>query len=441
MLVEFSVQNFSSFNTVQTLNMSASRSTQEDFNEENTFTVNKFGVNRLLKSAAIFGANAGGKTNFIDSFYIFQSIVLNSPSVAEDNPLESARPFLVKKDYFDIPTEFEVIFIHDGHLYRYGIAIKNAKISEEWLYWVSKSRETFLFQRDNQEIKINYRSFSEAKDFIREEKGRNYLEKTRENVPFISVLSQFNGEKSRKIIEWFKKVHVISGIKEGGFRQFTLNLLDKNPSFKSWVLDILSSLQIHDIRISETTEEFPFKNIDIDENEELSNLIGKIQSFMKKNIKGHKVEIVKKFEKGEGEYIMPFFLESVGTKKLIYLLGPLYDVIHNGEILFIDEFDNKFHALLSKFILELYHKKNNSNSQIIITCHDTNLLTKDIFRRDQIWFVEKNKDHESELYSLLEYKEHYTRKGNSYGKDYLLGKYGAIPLFESIDKLIEALNG
>ena len=125
----------------------------------------------------------------------------------------------------------------------------------------------------------------------------------------------------------------------------------------------------------------------------------------------------------------------------LYLLGPLFDTIKSGEILLIDEFDNKFHSLLSKYIINQCQQKNSPNSQLVITCHDTNLLSKELFRRDQIWFVEKNPKHESELYSLLEYKEHYTRKGNSYSKDYLTGKYGAIPLFKLFESLKEMIDG
>ena len=90
---------------------------------------------------------------------------------------------------------------------------------------------------------------------------------------------------------------------------------------------------------------------------------------------------------------------------------------------------------------DLYNKNNHGDSQLIITCHDTNLLTNELFRRDQIWFVEKNDSNESELYSLVEYKEHYTRKDDSYSKDYLAGKYGAIPLFSSVAILEDMLNG
>ncbi len=399
MLVEFTVQNFASFNTPQTLSMLASRTAKENFNEENTFAVNKFGVDNLLKSAAVFGANAGGKSNFIRSFRAFKSIVLESLATADH--VDSITPFLIKKDIYDKPSEFEVVFFYEGNLYRYGISIIKGVIDEEWLYWTKTSDEILLFQRVGQKIKRNQRFFSEAKNFIRKENGEFYLEKTRENVPFISVLSQFNGEKSRKVVDWFKKLHIESESQENGDENSTIGLFDKNQEFKSWALDVLSSLQIQDIKITK---------IDSEPHVTLHNGVPVFRTYNRKE----KVEIVKKTEGND--------IESAGTKKLIHLLGPVFDVINNGKILVIDEFDNKFHSLLSKFILALYHKKNNSNSQLIITCHDTNLLTKELLRRDQIWFVEKNAKHESELYSLLEYKEHYLREDDSYSKDYIISK-------------------
>jgi AAA15 family ATPase/GTPase len=138
---------------------------------------------------------------------------------------------------------------------------------------------------------------------------------------------------------------------------------------------------------------------------------------------------------------MPIEMESEGTRRMIYTLGPIYDVIKNNRVLIVDEFDSKFHTLLSKYLIGLFHKNNMCSSQLIITTHDTNLLSKEVFRRDQIWFVEKNDHHESELFSLLEYKEHYTRKSSSYRKDYLDGKYGAIPLFDNEESLEEAIHG
>ena len=441
MLVEFSVQNYASFNSSQTLSMLASNTTKENFNKTNIIPVDKFGIENLVKSAAVFGANASGKSNLISSLYTLRKIVLDSLTTAESDNLGLVLPFLIKENVFDKPSEFEISFLHKGNLYRYGISVLKGKIDEEWLYWTKTSRETLLFQRTGQKVKINQRSFSEAKDFIKSNKsGDFYVEKTRDNVPFISVLSQFNGEKSRNVVDWFLKLNIVSGIHEIGFKGFTIELLDSNPAFRSWALNILSSLQIQDINIIEVDREDPIKVANQDS--ELNDAISKVNSLIKKkSFKEKKVEIVKKADGDSEEYTIPLAFESQGTRKLIYLLGPIFDVINNGEVLIIDEFDNKFHSLLSKFILELYHRENNSQSQLIITCHDTNLLTKNLLRRDQIWFIEKNLKHESELYSLLEYKEHYTRKDGTYSKDYLEGKYGAVPLFKSLDELQVALNG
>jgi len=419
MLVEFTIQNFSSFNEPQTLSMLASSSTKENFNTENVINVDRFSINDLLKSAVIFGANAGGKSNFIKSLYTFKNIILNSQVTAEENHLDTVVPFLIKDEPFDHPSEFEVVFLYEGNLYRYGISIIKGVIDQEWLFWTKTARETLLFERVGQEIKINKRSFSEASDFIEKKKGGkgHVLKKTRNNVPFISVLFQFDGEKSTKVVKWFQNIAIISGLQEEGFRDFTLKLFDEDTVFKTWALDILSSLQIQGISITDV--DIPPTSV---------------------HIRKKTVNVIKKAEDGQ-EYTLPLSYESEGTKKLIYLLGPIFNVISNGKLLLVDEFDTKFHSLLSKFILMLYHQKSNNNSQLVVTCHDTNLLTKELLRRDQIWFVEKNVKHESELYSLLEYKEHYTRKHDSYSKDYLAGKYGAVPLFNSIDQLKEALDG
>ena len=333
-------------------------------------------------------------------------------------------------------------FLHDKHLYRYGISIFQNIIKEEWLYWTKTSRETMLFHRMGQKIKINQRSFSEAKDFIKKDKDLFHIEKTRETVPFISVLSQFNGSKSRKVVDWFKKINIISGINEFVFKDYTIDLFEKNNEFKSWALKILAALQIEDIQIIEVDQKFPIDPTINTSDEDLKNAVDALKKIVKKNkFKEKKVDVIKKISDDDKTYSMPISFESEGTRKLIYLLGPLFDTIKSEKLLLIDEFDNKFHSLLSKYIIDQCQQKNSPNSQLIITCHDTNLLTKELFRRDQIWFVEKNPKHESELYSLLEYKEHYTRKGNSYSKDYLTGKYGAIPLFKSFENLKEMIDG
>lgn len=441
MLIEFKIQNYTSFNTEQVFSMVSSSSTKENLSTENTIPLNKFGINSLLKSAAIFGANAGGKSNFVSGLSTFKTIVLNSLTAPASQGLDMAVPFLIKENRFDIPIEFEVTFITSDIMFRYGISINRSKVNEEWLFWTKEKRETNLFHRIGQKIKTNNRSFSEARSFQVEINNEMYVEKTREDVPFIAVLAQFNGEISKKIIEWFTKLHVVSGISDTGFQRFTTKLFEENARFKAWALDILASVQIHDIKIVETKE-----TVNINLNDEVDvegkKLITSIHDYLEKQkLVTKNIEIVKTNHSDNKKYKLPLFFESHGTQKLIYLLGPIWDVINRGDILVVDEFDNRFHSLLSKFIVKLYNNKNNSLSQLLITCHDTNLLTKDLFRRDQIWFVEKNQKHESVLYSLLEYREYYTRKNDSYSKEYLLGKYGAIPLFSNIKELLEVLNG
>ena len=442
MLIDFSVQNFSSLNKKQELNMLAS-SPKSECELENVHEVGKFGITNVLKSAAIFGANGSGKSNFVRALGIMKHLVLDSFDSSGESAIQSIVPFLLKEVYYDEPTEFEVTFLAEGVLFRYGLAIVDDKIEEEWLYWTPTVRETQLFHRIKQEVSYNQRSFSEAKLFIKSDGDIQVVDKTKPSVPFISVLAQFDGEKSNIVHRWFSKVNLISGLQEKGFKNFTINLFQGNQEFQDWAIKILKSIQVYDVKIVEFEKEVPkANNVKAFENdEELLDAFTKIEGFLERNRQKEKrIELVKKGEGGE-LYSMPVFLESEGTQKLIYLLGPLFDVIKGNEILVVDEFDNKFHTLLSKFIISVFHHNNHGESQLLVTCHDTNLMTNELFRRDQIWFVEKNKSHESELFSLVEYREHYVRKGSSYSKDYLLGKYGAIPLFSDIQDMELAING
>ncbi|KCV75689.1 hypothetical protein Y011_04700 [Vibrio parahaemolyticus VP49] len=259
MLVDLSVQNFASINEVQELSMVASTSTNEKCELDNTYELNRFGVKEVLKSAAIFGANGSGKTNIVMAISVLKNLVLDSLSSNDNNAIKRVVPFLLKENYFDVPSEFEVSFLAEGNLYRYGIAIENGEIEEEWLYWTKTSRETMLFHREKQAINYNQRSFSEAKLFTKKEGDRLLVDKTKPTVPFISVLSQFDGEKSVIVTDWFNKVQVISGLRENAFKRFTVDLFQDNEHFKEWALEILSSLQIDDINVVEFDRELPIR--------------------------------------------------------------------------------------------------------------------------------------------------------------------------------------
>ncbi len=421
MLIEFNVQNVLSFNSMQNFSMLASTSTKEEL-VNNIINVNKFGIDKVLKSSALFGANAGGKTNFIHALTLFSKIILNSLLTADSDVIKEVLPFFLKDDIYDIPTELEVSFIKDNILYRYGLSILEQTIVEEWLYRNTNVRETMLFHREGQEVKYNKKAFSEIKDFINKNNNGSFsLTKTKNNVPLISVLSQFDGKISSQVVDWFKNIRIISGLDNQELIGYTIDKFETDKIFKQWALEILKNFQIKDIYV---------KKFEVADNNSLPIQSTKVakQLIITKEILQH------------NEIEFPLFFESEGTKKIIHCLAPIYDVLKHNRILLIDEFDTKFHTLLSKYLLQLIHDNNKGHSQLIISTHDTNLLTKEIFRRDQIWFVEKNDRHESELFSLIEYKEHYTRKNDSYSKDYLVGKYGAIPLFANDELLKEVLN-
>jgi len=441
MLVDFRVQNFRSFNTEQEFSMVASTSTKENFNTQNTIEVNKFGIKNVLKSAAIFGANASGKTNLLLALNSLKNIVTKSLN-RTSNMLEEVTPFLLQDAPHEQDIELEVSFIANDKLFRYGLCINQNKIKEEWLYWTENARETLLFSRKQQTVEFNKRSFSEAKDFVTKQGDDLLIEKTKPHIPFVTVLSQFDGEKSNMVVDWFGKLLVTTEAAAMAYKKFTFDLFESNSHFRDWATNILKSIQISAIEIVEKETESTVQQESLQrESDEFYNVMAKAHVLWGEKFEPkYTLQVIKKDINTNKLYALPVELESEGTRQLIELLGPIYLTIKDNGLLIIDEFDSKFHTLLSEFFIKLFHQDNDSKGQLIITTHDTNLLNKALYRRDQIWFVDKNEQSASELFSLVEYKEHYTRRDDSYSKDYLAGKYGAIPLFNNVKPLEDLLD-
>ncbi|WP_191622680.1 AAA family ATPase [Pseudomonas fluorescens] len=432
MLVSFSVANILSFSDTQNLSMLASDSKKDDINQQNTQIASE-NSERLLKSSLLFGANASGKSNLIKAISLMKEIVLKSVANIENSIAKKVTPFLLHNPEVDSPSEMEVIFYSKGIKYRYGLSLWNGEVAEEWLFYTPQTRETVLFQRENMQIEFNKSSFSEASLFV---KNKN-IEKTRPDVPFISVLAGFDGEHSKVVTDFFIRLHVLNGISDLQYKNFTTRQLKNNSDFRTWLLKILSSFQISDVKVVESSTKLPFNELEI-ENDGVRKLVSNIKELTKdKKLINNDLFVIK--EVGDNSVEFPLEFESDGTKKLIYILGPIYDAMMNGEILFIDELDSKFHSLLTKLIFKIYHSESNNGSQIIAAVQDVNLMDTEVFRRDQIWFVNKNSDGASELYSLIEYKEKSRALKRSYGDNYLEGAFGAIPLFNNfveIDNLM-----
>lgn len=409
MLIQYSIKNFKTFKDRATLNLLA---TNHDKTREieNVSSSNNYNL-RVLKSAVVFGANASGKSKFIEALMFMKHFVINSFSNGQKGDKIFVDPFRLNTESENEPCEFEVIFIYESILFRYGFEANKKQIIAEWLYYKPKIKEVELFYRSLQNVEMHSRSFKNGVITV-----TNQL--IRENALLISLASQINEDFATKVILWFKSLSVISGVQE---HEYLENSTEKiNTSFgKSKILTLLNSadLEIEDI-INKKNRFNELNNSDI--------LVKKLKFSNKL-----------KFEQVEFNLNID---ESEGTKKYFYLIGFIVDSLDNGSCLFIDELDSKLHPNLVCKIISLFNSKklNPKNAQLIFNTHDSNLLSSGLFRKDQVWFTEKNIYGEAKLYSLADFNSGEVRKKESFEENYLRGKYGAIPYLGFFDDLVES---
>jgi hypothetical protein len=420
MLIQFSVSNYTSIKELVTLSMVAAK--RAELRNSNVFTEDKFD---LLKSAVLYGANASGKSNFIRAILFAKMFIQNSANTQIKDPI-MVRSFRLNPAAEKEPSSFEFIFINNGIRYRYGFAADRAEVKSEWLFYAPKGRETRLFFREKQSIELNA-------DF---KEGKGLEDKTRNNALFLSVAAQFNGPIAISILNWFMKCNVISGLEDQSYMQYTVSQFEKE-SYKKKILDFLkiADLGIEDLNI--TKRQFNANDLEAMPKELASIIKGQVKDVLAGNVTEIKTLHKKYDEKNVlmGLEMFGFeFEESEGTKKIFALSGPIIDTLLNGKVLFVDELDSRLHPKIIQYIIELFNSKehNPNNAQLIFVSHNTNILNRRNFRRDQVWFVEKDEYGSSKLFSLIEYK---VRNTASFDKDYLEGKYGAVPVLEDIDLL------
>jgi len=437
MLIEFSVQNFMSFKERTTLSMVAARSFKEHQESHVIETTRNF---KLLKSAVIYGNNASGKSNLTKAMMFMKATVINSlTSALEGN---SDRKFSFQKFALDSKSEsepafFEIVFLVNGIIYRYGFEIEHSRVISEWLFHTT-GKEVYLFKRSLQDIEINRSSFKE---------GIGREDDLRESVLFLTLLATFNKKISAEILSWFNNFHVITGINDIGYKDFTIRKLKEDQVFLNWASSFLKFLEITSLS---TSQDSGFMN-EIDEmeakgDEDMADLLSALKKLQAKQ---PVQDIVLTYHRRYGKdstllEAVPFNLEedeSEGTKKLLYLLGPWFDVLKNGKVLVVDELDSRLHSLLTIRLIELFNNQQNYSAQLICAVHDTSILDKDVFRRDQVWFVDKNQFGASELVSLGEFKTGTVRNKSSFSKNYLDGRYGAVPYLTFDSKLNDLLYG
>lgn len=426
MLVEFKIGNFLSFKDVATFSMVASSDTEHI--ETNVIPVdNKL---KLIKSAAVYGANASGKTNLFKAMVFMRKYILKSSEGTSTKRIPVEK-FRLSTETEKMPSTFEATFLIDNIRYRYGFQVDEEQVHNEWLFFVPTLREATLFLRGKNKIKIGPH-FKE---------GRGLEGKTRPNALFLSVADQFNGEIAKKILKWFHDFQIISGIDEEGYAGFTISRLD-DKEYKDFTIKFLKVADLGIKEIQKKSTPTPIKKEDLPEDipEKLKELLLS-ESIMEIEIS----TIHQKYDENNNPTSDEKFdfsdCESAGTQALFAFSAPIYDTLRNGGVLVIDELTSKLHPLLTRSIIEIFHCYNSANdnnsksrAQLIFASHDTNILTNQFFRRDQIWFTQKDEYGATELYSLEEYR---VRKDASFNKGYMLGKYGAIPFIGDIESLFQ----
>lgn len=417
MLIQFSVGNFLSFHQKRMLNLEAKGISELKSN------ISLFNGEKILRSAVIYGANSSGKSNLIKALERMRFVVLSSVRLNDSDELEYS-PFLLSTESEKQPTFFEIIFWLNATRYRYGFEYNAKQIVNEWLFaGKSEKREKPLFIRTLEGIGVDAK-FKE---------GEGNESKTNNNRLFVSLVAQLGGETSKQIISFFNRFNVLSALEHNDYTGFTMRMLHKNLNGYKESIELYQKLKLgfQDIKAVESD----FNPLEIPQ-----NMPEEIKEKIKKDLIGKRSISLKtihhKFDK-KGK-IVDFILfdklknESDGTNKIIDLSGPIFDTLKFGKALIIDELDAKLHPLITIRIVELFHdsKTNPNNAQLIFATHDTNLLGEELFRRDQIWFTEKDEQEQTDLYSLYEFElpdGSKVRNDSNLEKNYIRGRYGAIP--------------
>ena len=424
MLIEFSVGNYRSFKDVVTLSMVAADEAtgNDELDKNNVFKVNQ--NFSLLKSAAIYGANASGKSNLILALYFMQSFVINSSKLQITDKINLEK-FRLSSETEDKPSFFKIVFHLDNKIYEYSFEVTQERVISEGLSCTPKTRKTNIFSREKDIIKY-------SKSLL---KGKDVKDLTKKNTLFLSIAAQFNDPLAGKILLWFSRLKIISGSQFENLRQLSLDYLSREPNLKNEIVFLIKKLDLSikdmSIEVGRTSLDNFHKDIpDRVKNKEfrLDNYIyNSIETYHEKYDLEGRIIGLESFQMNKHE--------SRGTQKIFALLAPVLSALKKSEVLIIDELDSLLHPLMAIAIIGLFNSKitNPKNAQLIFATHDVNLLSNQLFRRDQIWFTEKNRQEATDLYSLVEFD---IDNNASFEQDYIQGRYGAIPFIGDLSKVI-----
>ena len=407
MLIRFSFKNFKSFKNENCLDMEATSLKEHEYN------VAKTENGEYLKVSAIYGANASGKTNVLQAFDYMKKRILVSDDSKKNSPIdeENIYSFMINNDPIALEVE---ILAKNNKIYKYGFEVLKDTIISEWLFEKRVNKFYAIFERENNNVSMKPNKISD-------------LVNIDERTLFLNIYSKIdrNNEDFSNVYDWFVNSMYLD-LGNPNFERFINNRVSlKILSDENYKKELLKFIKTFDSGI-----------------EGIRTTPDSIEA-VKSNNGIIDIEVLHRGENGELK-ALPFYLESNGTRKMFHLFDFFMDALRNGMVLFIDELDAKLHPLLTRYIINLFHNSqtNIGNGQLIYSTHDTVNLNKETFRRDEIWFAEKDKDGISEIYALSDYileddknAGKKVRNDATYNKDYLTGRYGAIPVLEDFEVL------
>jgi hypothetical protein len=399
---------------------------------DNVFEADKF---RLLRSAAIYGPNASGKSSLIEALGFMRDFVADSARSQPGDPI-TVNPHRLDPASAQEPSLFELTFLVNGLRYQYGFTATRQRVVDEWLYSypTNKAREWFRREWDAKANKPMYvfpsQNLKGRKQEIADEAGENRL--------FLSWAASRNHEQLLPIYEWFSK-RLRELPSRDNLLPITAHMAFSAEEVRGAVVQMLQSADfgISDIKITEMKLEEPLlaeavKKIGALGDKERSKVIDNVKAEWDRN-RRFDVQLT---HRGLRDMTAAFSLrqESDGTQRFFSLIGPWIEALVHGYTVFVDEIDASLHPMLTRSLIKLFHnpKWNISGAQLILTTHDVSLMDSSLFRRDQIWLTEKDGEGAAHLYSLNDYKK--PRKEENWRKGYMAGRYGAVPILGDFEK-------
>ena len=424
MLIEFEVKNFRSIRDAVALSMAAGGG--DELADTNTFASGVAVPAHLLRSAAVYGPNGSGKTNLVHALHTMREIIRNSAKDRQRGEALPVSPFLLDARGRSQPSEFEVTFIQDGVRYQYGFAATPERVTEEWLLAFPKGRPQRWIDRRHDATSQSDDWGSMAKLIGTESEKDLWKSATRSNALFLSTAVLLNNEQLRPIYEWFSKSLKLIGPGNRLF-SFRSHSLCKRPEGRKAVLSFLKTagIDVDHIVVEEEKEQ----------GEDPGGTVGR---RLLRRLRLPSVRFAYQL-KDQSMQLLEWGAESAGTHELFDYAAPVLEALREGKVLVIDELHNHLHPQLVRFLVELFHSSeiDTANAQLVFTTHDTSILDKQLFRRDQIWFCER-RQRATQLLRLTEFSP---RKGEeNFERRYLAGRYGALPYVRSMGELHDVLG-